>query len=89
MDFSKVYTTEIGEWDKRAIMYGYSEFSTGKDENAELNRLLEENTAKGLLFISDFDAQHKEIAIIVLDGFAESGLCKDLERGIDLIIETQ
>ncbi len=57
LDFSKVYTDEIGEWDKRAIMYGYSHFPTNKDENAELNRLLEENTKKGLLFISDFDAR--------------------------------
>lgn len=57
LDFSKAYTNEIGEWDKRAIMYGYTDFPEGKDENAELNRLLEENTAKGLLFISDADAR--------------------------------
>ena len=57
LDFSKVYTNEIGEWDKRAIMYGYADFSLEKDENTALNRLLEENTAKGLLFISDFDAR--------------------------------
>ncbi len=57
LDFSKVYTNEIGEWDKRAIMYGYADFSLEKDENTALNRLLEENTAKGLLYISDFDAR--------------------------------
>ncbi len=57
LDFSKVYTNEIGEWDKRAIMYGYSDFSLEKDENLALNKLLEENTAKGLLYISDFDAR--------------------------------
>ncbi len=57
LDFSKVYTNEIGEWDKRAIMYGYSDFSLEKDENVALNRLLEENTAKALLYISDFDAR--------------------------------
>ena len=38
-------------------MYGYSDFSLEKDENTALNRLLEENTAKGLLYISDFDAR--------------------------------
>lgn len=57
LDFSKVYTNEIGEWDKRAIMYGYADFSLEKDENLALNRLLEENTKRGLLFISDFDAR--------------------------------
>ncbi|MBL7813610.1 MAG: zinc-dependent metalloprotease [Saprospiraceae bacterium] len=57
MDFSKVYTNEIGEWDKRAITYGYAEFSPNFDENTELNRILEENTRRGLLFISDVDAR--------------------------------
>jgi hypothetical protein len=57
MDFSKVYTNEIGEWDKRAIIYGYQDFPEGTDENAALKSILEENTAKGLLFIADFDAR--------------------------------
>lgn len=55
IDFSKVYTNEIGQWDKRAIMYGYSDF--GKEDNAALNKLLEENSKNGLLFITDFDAR--------------------------------
>lgn len=57
IDFSKIYTTEIGEWDKRAIMYGYSDFGKGVDENVALNKLLEENSKNGLLFIADADAR--------------------------------
>jgi D-ribose pyranose/furanose isomerase RbsD len=57
IDFSKVYTNEIGEWDKRAIMYGYSHFPNGTDETAALNKLLEENQQKGLQFIADADAR--------------------------------
>ncbi|MBS1578536.1 MAG: zinc-dependent metalloprotease [Bacteroidetes bacterium] len=57
MDFSQIYTNEIGEWDKRAIMYGYSDFSTAPDENILLNKLLEENSKNGLLFIVDVDAR--------------------------------
>lgn len=57
IDFSKVYTNEIGEWDKRAITYGYADFAPGTDENEALNRILEENTQKGLLFIADADAR--------------------------------
>lgn len=57
IDFSKVYTNEIGEWDKRAIMYGYSQFPNGTDETAALNKLLEENQQNGLLFIADADAR--------------------------------
>jgi hypothetical protein len=76
IDFSKVYTNEIGEWDKRAIMYGYSVFpptgttvhssrkpltlvgesAEGRENNA-LNKILEENTKMGLLFIADADAR--------------------------------
>jgi hypothetical protein len=59
IDLSQVYTNEIGEWDKRAIMYGYSVFpaKNNGDETGNLNALLEENTNKGLLFIADADAR--------------------------------
>jgi hypothetical protein len=57
IDFTQVYTNEIGAWDKRAIMYGYSDFAPGADENMSLNGLLEENTQRGLLFIADADAR--------------------------------
>ena len=57
LDFTKSYTDQIGEWDKRCIQYGYSEFGPGKDEDAALNKLLEENSRNGLLYISDADAR--------------------------------
>ncbi len=57
VDFSDVYTNEIGEWDKRAIIYGYQEFPAGTNEEEALKKLLEENSAKGLLFIADADAR--------------------------------
>lgn len=57
IDFSQVYTNEIGDWDKRAITYGYADFAPGTDENKALQTFLEENTKKGLLFIADADAR--------------------------------
>lgn len=57
MDFSKVYTNEIGEWDKRAIIYGYQHFPNGTNEQDALNKILNENTRKGLLFIADADSR--------------------------------
>lgn len=57
IDFDDVYTNEIGEWDKRAIMFGYSDFADNTNEQDALNKLLEENTQKGLLFIADADAR--------------------------------
>ena len=40
IDFSNVYTNEIGAWDKRAIMYGYSDFAPGTNEEKSLTNLL-------------------------------------------------
>ncbi len=57
IDFNQVYTNEIGEWDKRAIQYGYTEFANQNKEQSGLLELLEENTKKGLLFIADADAR--------------------------------
>jgi hypothetical protein len=57
IDFSTVYTNEIGDWDKRAIIYGYSDFAPGTNENKALNDILAENTKRGLLFIADADAR--------------------------------
>ena len=34
LDYSEVYDMDIGEWDKVAIMYGYSDFPEGTDEAA-------------------------------------------------------
>ncbi|NJB87175.1 hypothetical protein GGR26_002952 [Lewinella marina] len=57
MDFSEAYATGIGEWDKQAIKYGYSDFPAGTDERAALNEILAENERLGLRFISDADAR--------------------------------
>ena len=57
LDLSDAYTNEIGAWDKVAITYGYQDFAEGADEAAELNRILQEATDDGLLFISDRDAR--------------------------------
>lgn len=35
LDFSEVYDVDIGDWDKVAITYGYREFPSGDDEDAQ------------------------------------------------------
>jgi Met-zincin/Domain of unknown function (DUF5117) len=57
IDFTKIYTNEIGAWDKRAIMYGYQDFGKGINETPALQMLLAENSKNGLLFIADADAR--------------------------------
>jgi hypothetical protein len=56
IDLSNAYSTGIGEYDKYAIKYAYSQFPQGANEAAELEKLLSEN-ADHMLFISDSDSR--------------------------------
>ena len=53
LDLSDAYATGIGEYDKAAIRYGYSQFAPGADEAAELNRLARTTP----LFVNDADSR--------------------------------
>lgn len=57
IDFSKAYSTGIGEWDKRTILYGYQDFPEGTNEAQALANILEENENMGLHYISDPDSR--------------------------------
>ncbi len=57
MDFGKAYAAGIGDWDKRAILYGYQHFPAGTDEAKALQDILRENNKLGLLYLTDQDAR--------------------------------
>lgn len=57
IDLNDAYATGIGEWDKIAIRYGYSQFTAGANETAGLNAILNEARDKGMVYISDRDAR--------------------------------
>lgn len=57
LDFSNAYAVGIGAYDKFAIRYAYTEFPSGANETAELEKILREGTANGMLFISDADTR--------------------------------
>jgi Met-zincin/Domain of unknown function (DUF5117) len=57
LDFTKAYDDKIGEWDKRAILYGYQDFPDGVNEATELEKILLENIRLGLAHISDDGAR--------------------------------
>lgn len=57
IDLTKAYTTEIGGWDKRAILYGYQNFPAGTDDDKALKDIMTETLKEGYLFISDDDAR--------------------------------
>lgn len=53
VDVSQAYATGIGSWDKRAVLWGYSEFSKGTDENQALEKIMQETLGQGYRFIPD------------------------------------
>ena len=55
MDFSQVYDTGIGEWDKIAIRYGYSDFPKGTDEKTALDAIIEEGHKQDLFYLTNQD----------------------------------
>lgn len=57
LDLANAYAVGIGDYDKFAISYAYSQFPAGTDERAALRRLVDEGEARGLLFLSDDDAR--------------------------------
>jgi len=56
-DLSHAYSTGIGAWDKVAIQYGYSQFSSRTNEREALDAILGKAQADGLYFISDQDSR--------------------------------
>ncbi|MBD1393595.1 zinc-dependent metalloprotease [Mucilaginibacter glaciei] len=57
IDLSKAYKQSIGDYDKRAILYGYQDFPTGTNEDAALKGIVTETIKQGFQFISDDDAR--------------------------------
>jgi len=55
LDYSEVYDTDIGEWDKVAIQYGYSDFPEGTDETGRLQQILDEAWAEDVIYLTNQD----------------------------------
>lgn len=53
IDLSDAYAKGIGTWDIRAVIWGYSEFLPGADENASLEKIMTTTLREGFLFIPD------------------------------------
>ncbi len=57
LDLSNAYAVGIGEFDKFAVKFAYSEFPAGTDEKAALEQIIQQGVADGMLFIDDGDAR--------------------------------
>lgn len=56
LDFSDAYLQSVGDWDKQAVKWDYSQFTPNQDEAAELEKIVRDGIARKLLFLSDEDA---------------------------------
>lgn len=52
IDISDSYAKGIGSWDKRAVMWGYTEFAAGKEEEG-LEKIMQETLKQGFIYIPD------------------------------------
>jgi acetamidase/formamidase len=57
LDLSDAYARGIGRYDEFATRFAYAQFPPGSDESKELNKVVAEGVAAGMLFLSDDDAR--------------------------------
>ncbi len=57
LDLSDAYASGIGDYDKWAIRYAYTDFPAGVDESNALDALVREGVEAGYLYITDEDAR--------------------------------
>lgn len=57
ISLAHAYDDKIGNWDKVAIAYGYTQFTEDTDEDEALNEIISKSLKNGLTFLSDQDAR--------------------------------
>src|SRR5258708_6642087 len=57
LDLSNAYATGIGDFDKFAVTFAYAQFAPGANPATELEKILEDGVARGMLYIQDSDAR--------------------------------
>jgi hypothetical protein len=57
LDLSNAYAVGIGSFDKYSVKFSYSQFPESTNETAELEKIITQGVADGMLYISDSDAR--------------------------------
>jgi hypothetical protein len=57
IDLGDAYGIGIGDWDKRAILYGYQDFPDGTVVSTARDNIMAETIDSGLIFVSDPDSR--------------------------------
>ncbi|WP_069131075.1 zinc-dependent metalloprotease [Rhodohalobacter halophilus] len=53
LSLANAYDIGIGDWDKRAVIWGYEDFPQNTNEKEALNEIIQETIDQGFLFLSD------------------------------------
>ena len=57
ISIADAYSENIGDWDKVSVEYAYRDFPNTKNENNELDKIINEAEKNGLYFLSDSDSR--------------------------------
>lgn len=57
LDLSNAYAVGIGSFDKFSVKFAYSQFAANTNEAAELEKIIVQGVADGMLYINDSDAR--------------------------------
>ena len=57
ISIADAYSENIGDWDKVSVEYAYRDFPNTKNENYELDKIINEAQKNGLYFLSDSDSR--------------------------------
>ncbi len=57
IDLSDAYDVGIGEWDERAVLWGYQDFPDGTDRQAARDQIMADTIDAGFVYVSDPDSR--------------------------------
>ncbi|MEP4484602.1 MAG: zinc-dependent metalloprotease [Halioglobus sp.] len=63
IDVSQAYSVDIGDWDKRAVLWGYQDFPEDVDATAERQRIIADTYASGLNYVADRHSRGDSFAV--------------------------
>lgn len=61
LDYSEVYEVGMGEWDSVSVAYGYQDFPESVDEEAELQKILDDAWERDIIFLSGDARLHPRV----------------------------
>ena len=81
LDYAEVYDVDIGDWDRVAITYGYREFPSRADEDAQLASILRVAWGDDIRYMTGQDASISPQADLWANG---TDVAYELERMMDV-----